>query len=80
MMHDWHMWGGGGMWFGPLWMTLWVAVVVAIIIGLLCWLGVTGSATDKSARSASEILDEHYSPGEVDRDEYLKRRQDISGH
>jgi uncharacterized membrane protein len=51
------------MWFGPLWMTLWVAVVVAIIIGLLRWLGVTGSATDKSARSASEILDEHYSPG-----------------
>jgi uncharacterized membrane protein len=40
MMHDWNMWwGGGGMWFGPLWMIVWLAVLVAVIVAVVRWLG-----------------------------------------
>jgi putative membrane protein len=79
-MHEWMMgWGGGGMWFGPLWMLVWLAVLVAIIVALVRWLNPAGGETRTLARSARDVLDERYARGEIDRDEYLKRRQDISG-
>jgi putative membrane protein len=79
-MHDWNMWwGGGGMWFGPLGMILWLAVLVAIIVGLVRWVGGTGGGAERPVRSAREILDERYARGEIDRDEYVKRKQDIAG-
>ena len=80
MMHDWNMWwGGGGMWFGPLWMIVWLAVLVAIIVGLVRWLGGTGGGSVGSTRTARDILDERYARGEIDREEYMRRRQDVSG-
>jgi putative membrane protein len=80
MMHDWNMWwGGGGMWFGPLVMIGWLAVIVAIIVGLVRWLGGTGGGADRSVRTARDILDERYARGEIDREEYQKRKQDIAG-
>ena len=52
-MHDWNMWwGGGGMWFGPLWMFVWLAVIVAAIVAVVRWLGETGSGSDRPARGA----------------------------
>lgn len=67
------------MWFGPLGMILWLAVIVAIIVGLVRWLGGTGGGAERSVRSARDILDERYARGEIDRDEYVKRKQDIAG-
>ena len=79
-MHDWNMWsGGGGMWFGPLWMILWLAVIVAVIVAVMRWLSEKGGGGDRSARGARDILDERYARGEIDRDEYTKRKQDIAG-
>jgi putative membrane protein len=79
MMHDWNMWwGGGGMWFGPLSMIVWLAVLVAIAVALVRWSGGTGSGAGGSARTARDILDERYARGEIDREEYLRRRQDVS--
>jgi len=81
MMHDWNMWwGGGGMLFGPLWMIVWLVVLVAFIVALVRWLGGTGGGADRSGRSARDILDDRYARGEIDREEYMKRKQDISGH
>lgn len=75
-MHDWNMWwGGGGMWLGPLSMILWLAVLVAIVVALVRWSGGAGS----SARTPRDILDGRYARGEIDREEYMRRRQDISG-
>ncbi len=74
-MHDWNMWGGGGMWFGPLLMFVWLGVFVAIIVVLVRWLG----GADRSARRASDILDDRYARGEIDREEYMKRKHDIAG-
>lgn len=80
MMHDWNSWwGGGGMWFGPLGMILWLAVLVAIIVGLVRWLGGTGGGAGRSVRRARAILDERYARGAIDRDKYVKRKQDIAG-
>jgi putative membrane protein len=80
MMHDWNgWWEGGGMWFGPVGMILWLAVLVAIIVALVRWLGGTAGGAERSVRSARDILDERYARGEIDRDEYVKRKQDIVG-
>ena len=78
-MHDWNMWwGGGGMGFGPLWMFVWLAVIVAAIVAVVRWLGEKGSGSDRPARGARDILDERYAGWEIDRDEYMKRKQDIA--
>ncbi len=76
-MHDWMWWGGGGMWFGPVWMILWLAVLVALIVVLVRGLGGAGIGT--RAHSARDILDECYARGEIDREEYEKRKRDIGG-
>ncbi|AGK57081.1 hypothetical protein HYPDE_27003 [Hyphomicrobium denitrificans 1NES1] len=65
------------MWLGPIWMIVWLAVLVTIVIGLGRWLG--GTDTHRPVPTARDILDERYARGEIDRDEYLKRRQDIAG-
>ncbi|KAB2941752.1 MAG: SHOCT domain-containing protein [Hyphomicrobium sp.] len=79
-MHDWNMWwGGGGMWFGPLWMIVWLLVVVAGVAALVRWLGGAGGDGRAPTRSARDILDERYARGEIDREEYVKRKQDIAG-
>ena len=77
MMRDW---GGhwGGMWLGPIWMIVWLAVLVAIIVGLVRWLGGLGGDGRRSTPSARDILDERYARGEIDREEYVKRKQDIA--
>jgi putative membrane protein len=76
-MHDWMDWGGG-VWLGPLWMLLWLAVFMAIIVALVRWLAPIESGAHTSPRLARDILDERYARGEIDHDEYLKRREDIS--
>lgn len=78
-MHEWMGWGWGGMVLGPLFMLALLALLVAVIIALARWLG--GDRAWLSAtpsRSARDVLDERYARGEIDREEYLKRRQDIS--
>jgi len=79
-MHDWNTWwGAGGMWFGPLWMIVWLVVLVVIIAAIVRWFGATGGERERRARSTRDILDERYARGEIDRDEYIKRKQDIVG-
>jgi len=76
MMHHWGPWGS--MWFGPIWMIAWLAVLVAIIVGLVRWLGGLGGDAGRLGRTAREILDERYARGEIDREEYLKRKHDTA--
>lgn len=77
-MHEWMGWGWGGMWFGPLIMLALIALLVAFVVLLLRWIG-GERGLPATTRTAREVLDERYARGEIDRDDYLKRRQDISG-
>jgi putative membrane protein len=68
-------WGGGWMWLTGL---LWLLVIVALA-GLIVWLilranqptGGSASTTD----SARRILAERFARGEIDADEYARRRE-----
>ena len=79
-MHEWMGWGSGwgGMVFGPVIMIAWLAVLVAVIVLILRWLG-GGTRGVKPERTARDILDERYARGEIDQEEYLRRRHDIDG-
>jgi len=80
-MHDWgHGWGmgwGGGMILGPLLTIGLVILLIALIVPFVRSLG-GGSASPREP-TARDILDERYARGEIDREEYQRRRQDITG-
>jgi len=69
-MHEWYGFGGGGMWI------FWILVLIAV-----AWLvGIMARRTDvdgKRDKSALEILEQRYARGEIDRDEYLQKRDDL---
>jgi len=66
--------GGGMMIIGLAWLVLLLAVGAAIV-----WLIVRGRGrqTDRDAR---QVLDVRYAGGELDRETYLRRRDDLAGH
>lgn len=76
-MHEWMGWGWGGMWFGPLFMLAVLALLVAFVVALVRWFG-SDRAAPSAPRSAREILDERHARGEIDREEYLRRRDDMA--
>ncbi len=76
MMHDW---GWGGMWLMPLFMMAWFALMIVVIVLLVRWLGSGNGGRSVPARTARDILDERYARGEIDREEYLQRKNDIAG-
>lgn len=76
-MHDWGMGWGGGMILGPLLTIGLVILLVVLIVPFVRALGGSGSGSKQS--TARAILDERYAKGEIDREEYLRRRQDIDG-
>ena len=78
-MHDWMGWGWGGMWLGPFLMVALLALLIAGIVALVRWMGGgTGNGSGR-ARTARDILDERYARGEIDREEYVRRRDDMAG-
>ena len=66
-------------WGGWMWLTglVWLLVLVAIA-GLVVWLVVRASnpssATGSDTGSARRILAERFARGEIDEDEYIRRR------
>ncbi|MGA8009793.1 MAG: SHOCT domain-containing protein [Thiomonas sp.] len=68
---------GGGMGFGWIFMLLLVAVVVVLLFGVLRQFSDDRRERRMLRRGARDILDERYSKGEIDADEYKRRRADI---
>lgn len=68
-------------WWGPLHMLiplLFLGLVVVGVIVVVRKLWPDGQRPETSRR-AHELLDERYAKGEIEREEYLRRRQDIRG-
>lgn len=71
MMH----WYGGGYEYGWIWMLL-SATFWIVLIGLLAW-GVTALVGTRRQRdeTALDILERRYASGEIDDQEFERRRQ-----
>jgi putative membrane protein len=66
-------WGWGGIWM----ILLWIVPIVVLLVLAFGYFRSDRRGRDK--RAALDILDERYARGEIDREEYLKRRQDLGG-
>jgi putative membrane protein len=77
-------WHGPGTWWTPFMGILMLAAGVAVIVaGILVlrhfWHPGERGGRDAAAGQARAILDERYARGEIDREEYLRRRRDLEG-
>lgn len=79
--------GGYGMgWFAPaggVLMVLFWVVLALLVAGLARWVfggGIgRGRVGRDGARRALDILEERYARGEIEREEFLQRREDLEG-
>jgi putative membrane protein len=73
------MMGGYGMGdfgFGGIFMSLWWILIVIGLVVLVRWM--ISSGANPATDSALKILKERYARGEIDEQEYQKRKQDLS--
>lgn len=73
-------WGSGmGVWM-VLWMVLWgliwVAVLVLLVLSIV-WLARGTRSTELPAYDAEETLRRRYAAGEIDAEEYRRRRETL---
>jgi putative membrane protein len=76
------MFWGHGLFFGLLgWWLLSRGIMTLVMLGLLVWgiLAITRNRGVYSPGSARSILEERYAKGEIQRDEYLQKKQDLGG-
>ncbi|MFN2582840.1 MAG: SHOCT domain-containing protein [Candidatus Dormibacteria bacterium] len=78
--------GGAFFWVHDV---IWLLIVIAVVIGVILIVRVLmerpgvhghGSGQPYPPSAALQELDMRYARGEVARDEYLRRRADLSGH
>ena len=70
---------GYGYGFGLLHMIIWLVILAAIVAGAV-WLVRTGTLQFSARRSPGlQALEERCARGEINRDEFLQKKQDISG-
>lgn len=59
--------GGGFMWL------IWIGLILAIVWGISGW----GTGGKQRTRTPRELLDERYARGDIDEDDYQKRRTSL---
>jgi putative membrane protein len=67
------------MFLGPLFGILLLALLIAAGFAIFRWLVSEGGSPSSRVRTARDILDERYAKGEIEREEYMRRRQDLAG-
>jgi putative membrane protein len=75
--YEWMSWWGSFHMLIPL-LLLVLVVVGGIVLIRKLWSDERRPRTSTSSR-AHELLDERYAKGEIEREDYLRRRQDIRG-
>lgn len=78
----WDMMWGGGSWLGPFGMFLWLLFLVLLIVAVV-WIfrrpdRGRGERPDAGRPPALDVLEERYARGEIDRDEYLQKKRDLT--
>lgn len=83
MMHNW-MWGdwmyGYGMgwgWFGPILMIAFWVLVIGGIVYLVKTIAGGRMSTSTKEETAIDILKKRYAKGEIDAEEFSKRKKDL---
>lgn len=82
--HTWSFdWGSGWISMGIIGMLLfWVSIllIIVIIVALIRWLANLGksSAHQAAQKTPLEILKERYARGEINREEFMQKKQDIA--
>lgn len=86
MMWDWHYgmwnnghmagWGWGMMLFGLLWMGLFIGLPVYFVY----WLATRAHSESQPEDSALAVLREQYARGEIDDEEYERRRDGLTAN
>lgn len=83
MDHDGGMMDGGMMGMMGGWMLLWALIGIAVlVVAVLAAIGLVKHRTPTrpdASPSAQELLHRRYATGEIDREEYLRMRRDLSG-
>jgi putative membrane protein len=78
MMGDWGGIGWSGMGFGVVFMLLFWVLLILGIVALIRWLLTRPSPNQGGRDKASlELLQERYARGEIDREEYQQKLQDL---
>lgn len=80
--HGWMFDGWGGMLLGGMWMILIWAIPILLMVALLKYLFARPRDTEGRAGMAEQktpldILKEAYARDEIDRDTYLRKRDDL---
>lgn len=70
-MYEWHGFGGGIMWI------FWILILIALVWFVVFAARQAGDSR-KREKTALEILQERYARGEIDRDEFKQKRDDLN--
>lgn len=79
-MCDWNSWNwtyGGGFMMGFGMILVWL-IPLGLIIALVMYLNNQGRTT-RQPETAIEMLEKAYARGEISRDEFLQKKEDLSG-
>ena len=74
-------WGMGHMMVGGFGMVLFVVLTVVLVILLIRWLGGTHvpAPPPQQQKRAIDILEERFARGEIDREEFIQKKNDLLG-
>lgn len=70
------MWGGGHGWWAGFGMILFWGLIIAVAV--FAFRALTGNRVGET-RDPMEILKERYARGEIDEDEFRRRKQELQG-
>ena len=65
------MFGGGFMWL------IWILLIVAVVLVVKAWLGGSSGSASPVNESPMEILKKRYALGEIDEEEFERRRREL---